>query len=76
MLDAREEVSYPDGFQREDGRIFIAYDRERRQAKEILLASFTEDEALSGIVSQPDSFLRRVIIKCCEMDDVHVYSAK
>ena len=60
-LDDRAEVSYPDGFQRTDGRIFIAYDRERDKAREVLLASFSEEEARTGCLREGASFLRRVI---------------
>jgi len=48
LLDARAEVSYPDGIQAPDGTIHIIYDRERHGAREILLASFTEDDVLAG----------------------------
>ena len=48
LLDERDHVSYPDGVQAEDGRIYLIYDRERYAAKEILLAVFTEDDVLAG----------------------------
>lgn len=48
LLDERSGVSYPDGFQQDDGRIFIIYDRDRTGDKEILLAVFTEDDVLAG----------------------------
>lgn len=47
LLDDREKVSYPDGFQAPDGRIFIQYDH-RRQGGEILLAVFTEADVAAG----------------------------
>lgn len=47
LLDERPRVSYPDGFQAPDGRIFIQYDR-LRDSGEILLAVFTEEDALAG----------------------------
>ncbi len=43
LLDARDEVSYPDAAQDASGRIFVIYDRHRAQG-EILLASFTEKD--------------------------------
>ncbi|HEV2750042.1 MAG TPA: sialidase family protein [Gemmatimonadales bacterium] len=46
LLDDREKVSYPDGTQAADGTIFIVYDHDRRTAREILLASFTEEDIL------------------------------
>jgi len=48
LLDERDNVSYPDGVQAEDGRIFVVYDRERYGAKEILMAVFTEEDVISG----------------------------
>ena len=47
LLDERHGISYPDGFQSEDGRIFIQYDY-KRECGEILLATFTEADVLSG----------------------------
>ncbi|MDR2438084.1 MAG: glycoside hydrolase [Planctomycetaceae bacterium] len=53
MLDERNQVSYPDGDQANDGTIFIIYDFERYGAREILLARFTEEDVLAGkIVSE------------------------
>jgi hypothetical protein len=48
LLDDRMNVSYPDGVQGPDGRIYIVYDRERFTAREILMAVFTEDDVRSG----------------------------
>ncbi|HCE44389.1 MAG TPA: exo-alpha-sialidase [Lentisphaeria bacterium] len=47
LLDERCDVSYPDGFQASDGRIFVQYDR-KRESGEILLAVFTEEDVLAG----------------------------
>jgi hypothetical protein len=47
ILDERYGVSYPDGFQAPDGRIFVQYDT-KRESGEILLAVFTEDDVLAG----------------------------
>lgn len=47
LLDVDEPVSYPDGFQAPDGRIFIQYDY-RRECGEIRLAVFREEDALAG----------------------------
>ncbi|MDO4574307.1 MAG: sialidase family protein [Planctomycetia bacterium] len=46
-LDVRS-ISYPDGFQHPDGRIFIAYDFERSRAAEVRMAVFTEADVLAG----------------------------
>lgn len=48
MLDERDNVSYPDGIQAEDGRIYVIYDRERYKDREVLMAVFTEEDVLSG----------------------------
>lgn len=61
LLDARTAVSYPDGIQTIDGRIWIVYDRERTGAMEILLASITETDIIAGSLSDSASFLRRVV---------------
>ncbi len=48
LLDERDEVSYPDGVQAPDGIIYVIYDRSRRGAKEILMATFTQDDVAQG----------------------------
>ena len=47
-LDERAGVSYPDGVQAADGTIYIIYDYDRRGAKEILMATFVEDDILEN----------------------------
>ena len=47
LLDERLEISYPDGFQLPDGRIFIQYDR-KREGGELLLSVFTEEDVLAA----------------------------
>ena len=46
LLDERVGISYPDGFQAPDGRIFITYDFKRING-EILLAVFSEEDVLA-----------------------------
>ncbi|MHB8900588.1 MAG: sialidase family protein, partial [Thermoguttaceae bacterium] len=48
LLDERSGVSYPDGFQADDGRIHIIYDFDRLGDKTILMAVFTEADVLAG----------------------------
>ncbi|MBX7256207.1 MAG: glycoside hydrolase [Candidatus Hydrogenedentes bacterium] len=48
VVDERKSVSYPDGVQAPDGTIYIIYDFERKAAREILLATFTEDDVMKG----------------------------
>ncbi len=53
VLDERNQVSYPDGGQNADGTIFIIYDFERYDSKEIYVARFTEEDVKAGkIVSE------------------------
>ena len=61
LLDEREEISYPDMTEGENGRLYIVYDRERFAAKEILMASVTEEDILAGTLVSKGSFLKQVI---------------
>ena len=61
LLDGRDAVSYPDGTQGEDGRVYIAYDREREGAREILMAVFREEDILAGRPVSADARLRVLI---------------
>lgn len=63
LLDERSGVSYPDGQQGRDGAVYIIYDRDREGAREILMATFTEDEVLSGRLGSTASSLRTVVSK-------------
>jgi len=63
LLDPRLGVSYPDGFQADDESIHIVYDFQRRDAKEILMASFTEVDAKSGTDVSGKVRLQRVVNK-------------
>jgi len=61
LLDERSDVSYPDAAIDAAGRIWIIYDRERYAAREILLASVTEEDILTGTIVSEGSFLKQVI---------------
>ncbi len=61
VLDERKGISYPDGFQAPDGRIFISYDRNRSTDGEILLARFTENDVLAKRLVSPGSKLKMLI---------------
>jgi predicted neuraminidase len=61
MIDERKGISYPDGFQAPDGRIYISYDRNRSTDGEILMARFTEEEVFAGEISRPGS-KRQILI--------------
>ncbi len=63
LLDERGGISYPDGQQTADGTIYITYDYSRTGEKEILFATFKEEDAataenVSGTVS-----LRQLVSK-------------
>lgn len=61
MLDERDGVSYPDGFQSPDGTIYISYDHNRSTDGEILLARFTEEDILAKKLIGPKSKLKMLI---------------
>ena len=63
MLDAREQVSYPDAFEAPDGRIFVIYDRERYNAKEILMAVFRPEDVEEGMLVTEGAQLRMIVNK-------------
>lgn len=58
LLDARENVSYPDADQSSDGTIHVVFDRDRTGAKDILYCRFTESTMLRG--NAEDVFKTRV----------------
>ena len=62
VLDERFGVSYPDGYQAEDGRIFVQYDHLRDQG-EIVLAIFREEDVLAGKIVSPDAKLKHPIMQ-------------
>jgi len=55
MLDERNGISYPDGFQAPDGTIYISYDRNRSTDGEILMARFSEEDILAKEFKGPKS---------------------
>ena len=44
LLDERDDISYPDGYQDAGGVIHIVHDRGRTGCREILLSSFTVED--------------------------------
>jgi predicted neuraminidase len=48
LLDDRMNVSYPDGVEAPEGKIYVVYDHERFTDREILMATFTEDDIRAG----------------------------
>ena len=69
LLDGRDQVSYPSGNVTKEGRAVIAYDRERVGAREILLASFTEEDLRRGEFGE-GSFTAKVVSKGGEKEGV------
>ncbi len=63
VLDERNGISYPDGFQHPDGRIFIQYDRDRGGEAEILFATFTEADILAEKPVSDKTVFRQVVSK-------------
>ena len=65
LLDGRDNVSYPDEVEDENGTLYVIYDRERLKDREILLAVFREEDILRGAMEQQDLCLveRRVVSK-------------
>lgn len=61
LLDERNNVSYPDGDQAPDGRIFVIYDFNRKADREILVATFTEGDITAGKLVNPESRLRLLV---------------
>jgi hypothetical protein len=48
LVDERKGVSYPDGVQAPDGTIHLIYDYNRTKDRQILMATFTEDDVAAG----------------------------
>ena len=63
LLDERSGISYPDGQQVEDGTIYIIYDYNRKSDQHILMASFTEDDVVSGNADSESVTLRMLVSK-------------
>lgn len=63
VIDERDNVSYPEAIQHPDGLIQVIYDRSRTGAKEILIATFTEQDIISGKFKSPSSEEKIVISK-------------
>ncbi len=57
ILDERNAVSYPDGFESPDGLIHILYDWNRHTDAEILMAKFREEDVLAAKIVSKDAKL-------------------
>lgn len=61
LLDERNAVSYPDGFEDPTGLIRILYDRNRHGEGEVLMATFREADILAGKLVSSEGKLRQII---------------
>lgn len=61
MLDERTGVSYPDAQQTSDGLIRVIYDFSRTGERNILLATFREEDAAAGKPTSKDVRLRQLV---------------
>ena len=63
LLDERTGVSYPDGVEGPDGKIYVIYDHGRRSDKEILMAVFREEDIIQGRCVSKDARLKQLVNK-------------
>lgn len=63
LLDERCAVSYPAGCITADGRVYVTHDYNRYRDELVLLSSFTEDDIRAGRLTDPASFLCRIVSK-------------
>ena len=90
LLDGRDNVSYPDAKEVDDGYIYITYDRERgaflgsyedvyKNAREILVSKITEEDIIAGELVSEKSYLKKVASKLDKYvldDEVDFYKVK
>lgn len=80
LLDERDNVSYPDATECDDGFLYVIYDRERGSfkssmeevygaAREILYAKITEEDIIAGKLIREGSKLKNVISKLDKYTD-------
>lgn len=71
LVDERNEVSYPDAAEANDGYIYVTYDWERVKQREILMAKFTEEDILQGKLSSPGGRFCIPVNKALGKPDIH-----
>ena len=69
-IENRSGVSYPDGFQHPDGRIFVQYDRKRIDGS-LCMSVFTEEDVAAGKIVSDRANLAFTMIKTSKYDEVH-----
>lgn len=81
LLDERDQVSYPDVTEDQNGNIYIVYDRERGSfkksleeinacAREVIFAKITEEDILNGKLVSKDSYLKRIADKLYKIPEL------
>ena len=70
LLDERNEVSYPDAKEADDGYIYVTYDWERVTQRQILMAKFTENDILNGRICSEEGRLRILVNQAMGQPDV------
>jgi predicted neuraminidase len=68
VLDERRGVSYPDGFEDENGMIYISYDHDRSTEGEVLMARFREKDVLEKKFMTRKSGTKMLISKPLGLD--------
>ena len=63
LLDERSGVSYPDGVEAANGRIYVIYDHGRTTEAEILMATFGEEDIQQGACVTADCRLKLLVNK-------------
>ena len=61
LIDGRDDVSYPDGVEDDDGNIYVVYDYKRGSEREILMTIFTEEDVMAGKYIT-DNARRRILV--------------
>ncbi len=61
MLDERDDVTYPDGVQAQDGTIHLIYDHQRTPLGEVQMATFREEDVRAAEIVSPKASLKQVI---------------
>jgi len=63
LIDERAGVSYPTGFQDEEGYVTISYDYERTKCGELYLAKFNEEDILACAIISKKGYLGKMFYK-------------
>lgn len=61
MLDERDGVSYPDGVETADGKLYLIHDRNRTTDREVLMSVITEHDIVNGRRTSKGSRLKAII---------------